>query len=139
MTWPIALAIVGIALFLAAIWAVWKNWDKISGWMGDAASWMGDAFTSAFDGIVDGIMWVWGWIKKLVGWYFDMWKSIGSGIVALAGGAVNLITGDAGSTPQAARDTVDINFSGELPSGVSMEAKSSRKGLPSGSQLQGEL
>lgn len=48
----IILIIVGL---IAVIFLLWKNWDKIVGWMKGAFDWLGKGIEKIWEGIVDGI------------------------------------------------------------------------------------
>ncbi|HWK52679.1 MAG TPA: hypothetical protein VNR40_22455 [Steroidobacter sp.] len=54
-----------IALAVIAIWQLWKNWDKVSAWIGDKLEWLGDFFESVWDKLPNGLKRVLRIIKAL--------------------------------------------------------------------------
>lgn len=97
VAFPIPTLIVGgIALAIAAVWKLWKNWDKISAWIGDQIDWLGDKFGGLWDGIVDAFKWA---IDKLK----PIWETSPLGLIFRSVGAIfDRIQSASGSTPTSA-------------------------------------
>lgn len=60
---PIVLVIAAIAAVSFAIYQLWANWEKVTGWIGEA--W--DAVTAKISGFVDGVMGAIGKVGQLLG------------------------------------------------------------------------
>ena len=56
--WPVLLVIAALALVIAGVWLVWKNWDKITGWMRKAWKWVVDEIKEGINWIVDKLVWL---------------------------------------------------------------------------------
>lgn len=97
VAFPIPTLIVGgIALAIAAVWKLWKNWDKISAWIGDQIDWLGDKFGGLWDGIVDAFKWA---IDKLK----PIWETSPLGLIFRSMGAIfDRIQSASGSAPTSA-------------------------------------
>jgi hypothetical protein len=56
--WPVLLVIAALALVVAGVWLVWKNWDKITQWIRKAWKFVVDEIKAGINWIVDKIMWL---------------------------------------------------------------------------------
>lgn len=73
-TWPILAIIAAIVLLVAGIYWLWKNWDKVWGWIKKAASN------------------TWDFIKKIPGWIGTAFKAVAGAISAPFRAAFNFIS-----------------------------------------------
>ncbi len=93
---PITLVIVGIVALGAAIWLLWKNWDKVTAWISSTWSGFVDLIGPGVDKAGE---WLYGFIDVLVGWWdsikswfadnFDFGGLIRSGLES----AINILPG----------------------------------------------
>lgn len=91
LTW-IVLAIAGaIALVVAGIYLLWKNWDQVSEWIGDKckaiSQWFADigkAIKKWFEDKIEAVSNTWtefcqsleDWYNRIIGWFKDIGKTI---------------------------------------------------------------
>jgi TP901 family phage tail tape measure protein len=87
---PVTLAILGIAAAIAVVILVWKNWDKIVSFFGEAFNKVKEVFSEVSQKVEDVLMSKWGWLLpgglllrafKLVR---DNWEDIWAAIRVLA-------------------------------------------------------
>jgi hypothetical protein len=69
--WPVLLIIAAIGLVIAAVWYLWKNWDKVTALMKKAWTWLVDKITDGINWLVEKLLWLsqksTDFIKKLPG------------------------------------------------------------------------
>lgn len=91
-TWPILAVIAVIALVIAGVWLLVKNWDTVSAalvagwnWVADAAGtaggWISDAWASTWQGVADGWTWAISTIGNAFTWIGETAGNIMGGIV----------------------------------------------------------
>ena len=66
---PITLVVLGIAALIAAIVALWKNWDTVT-------NWLGKVFYAVWEGIVSAFEWYVGKIKSAAAGAWELLKTI---------------------------------------------------------------
>lgn len=52
---PAVLIALGVGALIAVVLLLWKNWDKVSKWMGDSFKWLANGFIGVVNTIIDGI------------------------------------------------------------------------------------
>lgn len=91
ITWVVIGIAAAIALVVAGIWALWKNWDQISAWItkkcSEISGWftnIGNSIKTWFSDKIDAVKQTWNdlctsiqtWYNKIIGWFKDIGKSI---------------------------------------------------------------
>ncbi len=73
---PITWIVIGILALIAAIYLLWKNWDKVSAALGAAWTVVKDGFLGGVQHIKDGFTAAMEWINAKIDWFKDSGKRI---------------------------------------------------------------
>ncbi len=112
LTSPITWIIVGITALVAAIVALWQNWDQVVAWIKDIGSKFAEWWSNMWDSVKQWVSDVWNgivdWVKRawravvdfVVGlgqgfaqWWVDLWNGFTSWVSSVWQSIVNVVTG----------------------------------------------
>jgi TP901 family phage tail tape measure protein len=116
-----------LMLIVGAVYLLWRNWDTVVRWLGNAWEWLGGVFSTvwgAIAGFLEGLGGIlYDWVVAPIVWVFNLWLSywhmifdtvawVWNMITGIIVGAWNLITGAIGGAVNWITDTVRAAWNG---------------------------